>query len=124
MARIGPSFRDELQAGGVLDFRISFNTETGVIEFHPDVPDAERKKVEAVLAAHNPATPDPKQAERDGQAALAADAQADAVFAQLKSATPAQIATFVNTAFSTFTVQQRAVIKLLLEVAALVVRRG
>lgn len=47
----------------------------------------------------------------------------DAVFDSLKRATPAQINTFVNNQFATFTAQQRAVMKMLIQVAALVVRR-
>jgi hypothetical protein len=50
---IGPSFPDELRAGGVTDFRFSWSRESGVIDYHPDFPDSERKKVEDVLAAHD-----------------------------------------------------------------------
>lgn len=62
--------------------------------------------------------------EQDGQGVLLADLKVDAVFQSLAAATPAQLNSFVQTAFSTFTVQQRNVIRLLLTVAALVVRRG
>lgn len=63
-------------------------------------------------------------AERAGQQALAADCKADAVFQALATATPPQINSFVNAQFSTFTAQQRAVMKLLLQVAALTLRRA
>jgi hypothetical protein len=50
---IGPTFNDELRAAGVSDFRLAWSRDTGVIDYHPDYPDDERKKVEAVLAAHD-----------------------------------------------------------------------
>ena len=63
-------------------------------------------------------------AERAAQAALAADARQDAVFDQLKSATASQINNFVNNQFSGFTAPQRAVMKLLIQTAALTLRRA
>lgn len=62
--------------------------------------------------------------ERDAQAVLAADAKADAIFDQLQTATAAQINSFVNAQFGAFTAPQRAVMKLLLQVAALTLRRA
>lgn len=53
MARIGPTFTEELKAAGVTDFRFAWSTETGIVDFHPGVPADERAKVEAVLAAHD-----------------------------------------------------------------------
>jgi hypothetical protein len=53
MARIGPTFPEELRAAGVSDFRFSWARDTGKIEYHPDMPASERAKVEAVLAAHD-----------------------------------------------------------------------
>jgi hypothetical protein len=53
MPTIGPSFADELTAAGITDRRFTWSPGTGSIEYHPDMPDAERQKVEAVLAAHD-----------------------------------------------------------------------
>jgi hypothetical protein len=53
MAKIGPSFAEELTAAGVVDRRFTWGPESGKVDFHPDVPDSERAKVEAVLAAHD-----------------------------------------------------------------------
>lgn len=62
-------------------------------------------------------------AERAAQAVLQADCKVDAVFTALSTASPAQITTFVANRFPAFDAPQRAVIRLLLQVAALVVRR-
>lgn len=88
---------------------------------------------QAWLAAGN--TPDPaetptevaarQEAEQEaaGQETLRADLKMDAVFTALKTATPAQISTFVNNQFGAFTAQQRATMRMLIQVAALVIRR-
>lgn len=52
MPTIGPSFADEISAAGILDRRFSWGTD-GRIEFHPDVPNEERQKIKAILAAHD-----------------------------------------------------------------------
>ena len=61
-------------------------------------------------------------AELATQQQLKADVKIDEVFNQLRSATPAQINAFVNSAFSGMTAQQRKVIKMLVQVAAITVR--
>lgn len=61
-------------------------------------------------------------AERAAQAALQADAKQDAVFDSLKTATAAQINTFVATRFPAFDAPQRAVVKLILQCCALFLR--
>jgi hypothetical protein len=52
MPTIGPTFHKELVAAGVEDFRFSW-TQDGRVEFAPEVPVGERKKVLAVLKAHD-----------------------------------------------------------------------
>lgn len=69
------------------------------------------------------ATIQAKLAEQQEQGTLASDLRTDAVFTALKTATPAQINTFVNNTFGTLTAQQRAVLKMLVQVAALSIRR-
>ncbi len=64
-----------------------------------------------------------QEQEVTGQKGLQDNLKMDAIFDQLKTATPAQINTFVNNQFPAFTAQQRAVMKMLIQVAALVVRR-
>jgi hypothetical protein len=71
MAKIGPSFAEELTAAGVVDRRFTWGPESGKVDFHPDVPDSERAKVEAVLAAH-----DGPLSEARHQALEATDAEA------------------------------------------------
>jgi hypothetical protein len=55
--KIGPSFAEELKAAGVVDFRFTWGAEgkglEDLLQFHPEVPAAERRKVEAVLVAHD-----------------------------------------------------------------------
>jgi len=55
---------------------------------------------------------------------LDTEARADAIFTTLKTATGAQIATFVSSQFPLFTAQQRAIVRMLLHIAALTLRRG
>lgn len=64
-----------------------------------------------------------QELEHAEQESLRDNLKMDAVFDSLKRATPAQINTFVNNQFPAFTAQQRAVMKMLIQVAALVVRR-
>lgn len=52
MPTIGPSFAAELDAAGIADQRFTWGGD-GKVEFHPEMPQTERKKVEAVLAAHD-----------------------------------------------------------------------
>lgn len=99
-----------------------------VSDFTPDLVLAEdqislREKTQDELdleAAGNTAV----DVERAAQAALAADAKQDAVFDQLKTATAAQINTFIGNRFPAFTAPQQAVMKLILQVCALFLRRG
>jgi hypothetical protein len=65
---IGPSFRSECEAAGVTDWRFSYGSD-GVIQFHSEVSQAERDKVLAVKAAHNPLP-----LSQDTRAGLAIDA--------------------------------------------------
>ena len=58
---IGPSFQYELVAAGVTDWRFSWGSD-GVIQFHNEVAQSERDKVNDVLAAHDPDTPAPSPA--------------------------------------------------------------
>lgn len=82
MTTIGPTFAAELRAAGVADFRFSWGSD-GKIEYHPDVPDAERTKVEAVLAAH-----DGPLSEARHQALEATDAEAGRRIAELFAQPP------------------------------------
>ncbi len=78
------------------------------------VPDETPEQTTARLAAEQ---------EGSQQDTLRSDLKIDAVFTALKTATPAQISTFVNNQFSAFTAQQKATMKMLIQVAALTVRR-
>lgn len=62
-------------------------------------------------------------AERTAQKALATDLKADSVFDALRTATPSQISTFVNNNFGAFNATQKAVMKMLIQVAALSIRK-
>jgi hypothetical protein len=77
MPTIGPSFHEELLAGGVEDFRFSW-TQDGRIEFDPEVPVGERKKVLAVLKAHDGALSEARH-----QALQATDAEAASRIAEM-----------------------------------------
>ena len=63
-----------------------------------------------------------RAAELAAQKELKADVKVDEVFDKLRSATPAQINALVNSTFSGMTGQQRKVIKMLVQVAAITVR--
>src|SRR5580765_7458810 len=62
--------------------------------------------------------------ELSGQSSLSNTVKANAVFNTLRTATEAQISTYVDNNFSTFTAQQKMVIRTLLDVAALALRKG
>jgi hypothetical protein len=55
---IGPNFPNELAAAGLLGLQFSWGAD-GVIEFGPEVTDAQKTAVNAVYAAHDPAKADP-----------------------------------------------------------------
>ena len=55
---IGPNFSNELAASGLAGLQFSWGSD-GVIEFGPDVTDAQKTAINAVYAAHDPAKPDP-----------------------------------------------------------------
>lgn len=76
----------------------------------------------AEMKAARAATQAARNTELAAQKQLKADVKIDEVFDRLRAATPAQINTFVNNAFSGMTVQQRKVIKMLVQVAAITVR--
>lgn len=63
-----------------------------------------------------------KQAEREAVAVLRTAAKADPTFDQIKALTPAQYQAWVDNALQTTPTPQRAVIKFLLQVAAVVLR--
>lgn len=95
------------------------------VDFDNAATPAQRTAAQAVLAGFDwNAAETAEAAEATAQATLTADSRADAIFAQLKGATPAQISAFVNTQFPAFTAPQRQVMKMLLQIAALVLRRG
>lgn len=91
------------------------------------------EKVQPLLDAGASIDPEFTQEELDQQAADATEAAEQdtlhqsvkngAIFQALKRATPAQISTYISNNFSNLTPQQQAVINMLVEVAALVVRR-
>jgi len=87
--------------------------------------DPQRLAAEAILAGFDfAAASNAETIEIAAMRTLATDARADAIYTALKSATPAQIGTFVTNNFGGWTAQQRAAIRLLLQVAALLLRRG
>lgn len=95
------------------------------IDFDNAATPAQRTAAQAVLAAFDWNAAETAEAtEATAQATLTADSRADAIFTQLRTATPAQISAFVNNQFPAFTATQRQVMKMLLQVAALVLRRG
>jgi hypothetical protein len=55
---IGPTFSAELRAAGLFGLPLSWSSD-GSIAWGDGITDSQRTAVEAVLAAHNPATPDP-----------------------------------------------------------------
>jgi hypothetical protein len=55
---IGPNFSNELAAAGLTGLPFSWSPD-GTLTFMPAMTSAEISAVEAVYAAHNPATPDP-----------------------------------------------------------------
>lgn len=95
------------------------------IDFAPAATQAQRTAAQGVINAFDAAAIDLAEVtEATARDALGADVRADAVFTALQAATPADIAALVTNRFPAFTAPQRAVIKLLLQVAALVLRKG
>ena len=74
---IGPSFSAELDTAGIADRRFTWGAD-GKLEFHPEVSDEDRKKVEAVLAAH-----DGPLSEARYQAVRATNAEAARLIAEM-----------------------------------------
>ena len=95
------------------------------VDFAPEVTQPERDAAASVIASFDVAAVEAAEAaEQAAQETLAAEARGDAIFAALRNATGAEIAAFINTRFPLMTAQQRAVLKLLLHLAALGLRRG
>lgn len=97
-----------------------------------DTANSDWRQYQAWLASGN--APDPaetaqevadrqaREADAAARSALLEDAKVDAVFTTLKSATSAQIATYIDNQFGAMTVQQRAVLKMLCKAVALLLR--
>lgn len=95
------------------------------IDFAAEATQAERDAAAAVVASFDVAAVESaEQAETAAVDALENDTRSDALFASLRNATAAEINAFINNAFPVMTVQQRAVLKLLLRFTALRLRRG
>lgn len=77
MPIIGPTFSEELTAAGVADRRFTWSPGTGQINFDPDMPAAERAKVEAVLKAHDGALSEARHQALEATSAEAAKRIAD-----------------------------------------------
>lgn len=95
------------------------------IDFAPEATQAERDAAAAVVTTFDVAAVEAGEAAKVAAIdALVLSARADAVFTALKTATAAEISTHVNTTFPALPVAQRNVLKLLLVVAAAVLRKG
>lgn len=57
--KIGPSFDKELRDAGAHTVPVIYEPDKGVVSFPNGVPEADRAKVLAVLAAHDPKRPGP-----------------------------------------------------------------
>ena len=100
--------------------------ENGLAKYRDGTTDPQKASVEAVIAAHDPDTPSAsevaEQAEREAVKQLQSATKADAMFKALEKADAAQIANWIDTQFAGMTAQQRALLKLLTQVAAMVLR--
>lgn len=95
------------------------------IDFAPEATAQQRLAAQSVVDAFDVAAVEAAQAA--SQAALetlATEAHADAVYAQLATATGAEISSFITTQFPLFTPPQKAIMKIILHTVALVLRRG
>lgn len=94
------------------------------MDFAAEATAPQRAAAQAVVDAFDVAAVEAaEQAEQDALDALDAGASADAAFQAIKTMTGADLATFIDTTFPGMTPPQRRVMKLLLHVAALVLRR-
>ena len=95
------------------------------IDFVVEATREERDAAAGVVASFDVAASESaEQAETAAVDALEAETRSDAVFAALRNSTAAEINTFINNNFPLMTVQQRAVLKLLVRFTALSLRRG
>lgn len=95
------------------------------VDFLPEATALQRTAAQAVVDTFDVAAVEAVEAaEAAALETLSTEARADAVFAQLATATGAEISAFVLGAFPLMSVQQRAILKLMLHVAALTLRRG
>lgn len=95
------------------------------VVFAPEATAPQIAAAQAIIAAFDGAAVEAAEsAEIAAQKLLASEARGDQIFTALSTATGAEINTFINTTFPLMTVQQRRVLKLLLHLAALILRRG
>jgi hypothetical protein len=94
------------------------------IDFAPEATQTQRDAAAGVVASFDAAAVESaEQAETAAVDALEGETRSDAVFAALRTATAAEINTFINNTFPAMTAQQRAVLKLLLRFTAVRLRR-
>lgn len=97
-----------------------------IISFKDEATQQQRDEAQAIAAAWDFDTPTPEevaeQAEREAVKQLQSATKADAMFKALEKADAAQIANWIDTQFAGMTAQQRALLKLLTRVAAMVLR--
>lgn len=97
---IGPSFPDELKAAGLLGLPFFWDA-SGDITFDPSMTAAQVSAVEAVYAAHNPATPSWSAYQQSAQSALddsdtTMHRVTEAIALGLNIAASADVVAFVN----------------------------
>ena len=95
------------------------------IDFAPEATQSQRDAAASVIAAFDVAAVEAAEAaEAAAINTLALATRGDAVFQSLRQATAAEISAHINTTFPTSTLAQRNVLKLLVMVAAAVLRKG
>lgn len=95
------------------------------VDFAPEATQAQRTAAQTLVDGFDVAAVEEAETAKVAAIdALALSAHANAVFTALRNATAADISAHVNTTFPTLTVAQRNDLKLLLVVAAAVLRKG
>lgn len=93
MATIGPHFPEELQAAGLLGLPFSWDA-NGNMSGVEALTSPQQIALAAVIAAHDPNI---SSSQGSRYAAFKADVNYQALLAQLKAATPAQVQSYITT---------------------------
>lgn len=99
------------------------NHDTGEVRYRGDPSAEDRAAIQAVIAAHNPSSPDAATLAKQKDAQDAQDAKADAKFQEIVGFNPAQAKQWAKDTFPTLTLPEQKALGLIVSAVALLGRR-